>query len=103
VPVVDVTDEFQSEAPGAVEELVKKAKEFVENVKKNAESQSVSAEAYVKEGETFKMIINIAGETGANLIVMGSHGSTGLKRLLMGSVTEKVIGYSPCPVLVVKA
>ncbi len=33
---------------------------------------------------------------------MGSNGRTGLKRLLMGSVTEKVIGYAPCPVLVVK-
>jgi len=33
---------------------------------------------------------------------MGSHGRTGLKRLLMGSVTEKVIGHSPCPVLVVR-
>jgi nucleotide-binding universal stress UspA family protein len=33
---------------------------------------------------------------------MGSHGRTGLKRLLMGSVTERVIGQSPCPVLVVK-
>jgi nucleotide-binding universal stress UspA family protein len=102
VSVVDVTDEFQSEAPAAVERLVKNAKEFAENVKKNAEAQGVSAEAYVKEGETFKMIIDIAGETGANLIVMGSHGSTGLKRLLMGSVTEKVIGYAPCPVLVVR-
>lgn len=102
VSVVDVTDEFQSEAPAAVEELVKKAKKFVEDVKKNAEAQGISAEAYVKEGETFKMITDIAGEAGSNLIVMGSHGSTGLKRLLMGSVTEKVIGYSPCPVLVIK-
>ena len=33
---------------------------------------------------------------------MGSHGRTGLKRLLMGSVTERVIGQAPCPVLVVK-
>ena len=38
----------------------------------------------------------------ASLIVMGSHGRTGLKRLLMGSVTERVIGHAPCPVLVVK-
>ncbi|MCL5063444.1 MAG: universal stress protein, partial [Nitrospirae bacterium] len=43
-----------------------------------------------------------AKEQNANAIVMGSHGRTGLKRLLMGSVTEKVIGYASCPVLVVK-
>ena len=38
----------------------------------------------------------------ADLIVLGSYGRTGLKKLLMGSVTERVIGDSPCPVLVVK-
>jgi nucleotide-binding universal stress UspA family protein len=37
-----------------------------------------------------------------DLIIMGSHGRTGLKKLLMGSVTERVIGGSPCPILVVK-
>ena len=37
------------------------------------------------------------------LIVVGSHGRTGLKRLLMGSVTERVIGHANCAVLVVKA
>ncbi|MEW6657617.1 MAG: universal stress protein [Thermodesulfobacteriota bacterium] len=37
-----------------------------------------------------------------DLIIMGSHGRTGLKKLLMGSTTEKVIGNAPCPVLVVK-
>ena len=38
----------------------------------------------------------------ADMIILGSHGRTGLRRLLMGSVAEKVIGYAPCPVLVVK-
>ena len=37
-----------------------------------------------------------------DLIVVGSYGRTGLKKLLMGSVTERVIGDSPCPILVVK-
>jgi nucleotide-binding universal stress UspA family protein len=37
-----------------------------------------------------------------DLIIVGSYGRTGLKKLLMGSVTERVIGGSPCPVLVVK-
>jgi nucleotide-binding universal stress UspA family protein len=47
-------------------------------------------------------IIQAAIKNEVDLIVMGSHGRTGLKRLLMGSVTERVIGQSPCPVLVVK-
>ena len=47
-------------------------------------------------------IIHQAIKNEVDLIVMGSHGRTGLKRLLMGSVTERVIGQTPCPVLVVK-
>jgi nucleotide-binding universal stress UspA family protein len=47
-------------------------------------------------------IIQAAIKNEVDLIVMGSHGRTGLRRLLMGSVTERVIGQSPCPVLVVK-
>jgi nucleotide-binding universal stress UspA family protein len=47
-------------------------------------------------------IIQTAISNAADLIILGSHGRTGLKRLLMGSVAERVIGQSPCPVLVVK-
>ena len=47
-------------------------------------------------------IVQVALENRADLIIMGSHGRTGLKKLLMGSVTERVIGQAPCPVLVVK-
>ena len=48
-------------------------------------------------------IIEFAQKRGADLIVMGSHGRTGLGRLLLGSVAEQVIGKAVCPVLVVKA
>jgi nucleotide-binding universal stress UspA family protein len=47
-------------------------------------------------------IIQVALENRVDLIIMGSHGRTGFKRLFMGSVTERVIGHTPCPVLVVK-
>jgi nucleotide-binding universal stress UspA family protein len=47
-------------------------------------------------------IIQQAIKNEVDLIIMGSHGRTGLKKLLMGSVTERVIGQAPCPVLVVK-
>ena len=48
-------------------------------------------------------LLDFARKCGADLIVMGSHGRTGLGRLLLGSVAEKVIGAAICPVLVVKA
>jgi nucleotide-binding universal stress UspA family protein len=47
-------------------------------------------------------ILQIANEQGVDLIVMGSHGRTGISRLLMGSVAEAVMRRANCPVLVVK-
>lgn len=100
--VVDVPAEFYGEAPQAVEDLVRQAKGFVAEAKKRAEEAGVKAETFVGEAEAYQAIVNLAGEQHADMIVMGSHGRTGLRRLLMGSVTEKVIGHALCPVLVVK-
>ncbi len=102
VSVVDVTEEFQTEAPEAVDRMIEGAKGFVEEVKKKAETEGVRIEPLVREGETYKVITDLAKKFAGNVIVMGSHGRTGIKRLLMGSVTEKVLGYAPCPVLVVR-
>lgn len=100
VSIVDVTDEFYTEAPDAVEELIRKAKRFVEDIKKRANGLGIST--LVQEGETYEVITDLAREFMSNVIVMGSHGRTGVKRFLIGNVTEKVIGYAPCPVLIVK-
>lgn len=54
------------------------------------------------EGDPAGEIIRYAGEACMNLIVMGTHGRTGLERLLMGSVAEKVMREAACSVLVVK-
>ena len=102
VSVVDVTEEFQTEAPEAVDRLVTGAKGFVEEVKKKAETQGVRLEPFVREGETYRVITDFAKKFASDVIVMGSHGRTGIKRLLMGSVTEKVLGHAPCPVLVIR-
>jgi len=102
VSIVDVPPEFYAEAPQVVEDLVHKAQGYVEDVKKQAEALSVKAETFVREGEAYQAIVELAKARDANIIVMGSHGRTGLKRLLMGSVAEKVIGYAPCPVLVTR-
>ncbi len=54
------------------------------------------------EGDPATEIVRHATEAGMDLIVMGTHGRTGLERLLMGSVAEKVMREAPCSVLVVK-
>lgn len=100
--VVDVTEEFQTNAPEAVERMVRKSRADLEKVKKKCDALGVPVETAVKEGEVYKAIIETANEKNSSVIIMGSHGRTGLARLLMGSVTEKVIGHTLCPVLVVK-
>lgn len=103
VSVVDVPPELYGESADAVEGLIKKAKGYTEDTKRQAETEGVQSEVFVREGEAFKIITDLARDEKMDLIVIGSHGRTGLKRLLMGSVTEKVIGHAACPVLVVKA
>ncbi|CAK0771023.1 universal stress protein E [Gammaproteobacteria bacterium] len=63
----------------------------------------VKATAETRVGIPDAMIAMAAKERNADLIVMGSHGRTGLDRLLVGSVSERVIGRAECPVMVVKA
>ncbi len=48
-----------------------------------------------------QVIDDVARENDANLIVMGTHGRTGVSRVLMGSVAEHVVRVAPCPVLTV--
>jgi len=68
-----------------------------------AQEEGVSAEAVTPLGRSFNAIVETAGGRGVDLIVMGTYGKTGVKKLLMGSSTEKVIGNAGCGVLVVKA
>jgi len=68
-----------------------------------ARKEGVSAESIVPTGKAFAAIVETAGGRGVDLIVMGTYGRTGMKKLLMGSTTEKVIGDAGCAVLVVKS
>jgi len=78
------------------------AKAIVQKLKKEAELQKITLEAMVYEGRPYLAIIEAAKEKKADLIVMGAHGLTELSSYLMGSVTERVIAFAPCAVMVVK-
>ena len=100
---VDVPPELYGESPKVVEDLVMKAKGYVEDVKSKASAAGIRAETFVREKEAHLAITELAEKHHTGIIILGSHGRTGLKRLLMGSVAEKVIGYAACPVLVVRS
>ncbi|MBU0700851.1 universal stress protein [bacterium] len=102
ISVVDIPTEFYAESPKAAEELMDKAKGIVEDVSRQAEAANVKSSGYVREGDATEVITEVVARENADIIIMGSHGRTGLLRLLMGSVAERVIGHASCPVLIVK-
>jgi nucleotide-binding universal stress UspA family protein len=62
----------------------------------------LKVEKEVREGTPFYEIIRCAKDKDIDLIVMGTHGRSGLVHVLLGSVTEKVVRKAPCPVLTVR-
>lgn len=62
----------------------------------------IPVEYRLEEGEPVEQILAAAADVEAGLIVMGTHGRTGLQRFLMGSVAEHVVREAPCSVLTVK-
>jgi nucleotide-binding universal stress UspA family protein len=62
----------------------------------------VKARGLMRVGAPFLEIIHAAQSEAADLIVMGTHGRTGLAHVLMGSVAERVVNKAPCPVLTVR-
>jgi nucleotide-binding universal stress UspA family protein len=84
------------------EKEMQEAEKNARSVKEAAQNEGVAVKAFIMSGKPADAIIEIAKERRADLIVLGSHGRTGLERLLMGSVAERVIVLATCPVLVVK-
>ena len=62
----------------------------------------VEAEMHVISGAPWKEIVETAKERAMDLIILATHGHTGLKHTLLGSVAERVVRHAPCPVLVVR-
>jgi nucleotide-binding universal stress UspA family protein len=100
--VVDVTVEFMLRANEIYDTLVAKAKVFTDVIKQKALAAGINAEALVRDGEVYQVIIDVAKEHQIDMIIMGSLGRTGIKRLLMGSTAERVLGHASFPVLIVK-
>ena len=83
----------KAEAQGVLDEQVRKVREAGGSVK----------EAHFKIGERRdQAIIHLAEELGAGLIVMGSRGLGGVRRALIGSVSDSVVRHAHCPVMIVR-
>ena len=84
----EIAEKMEKQARKDLNALAKKIKNAVE------------IEKIVRQGKAFVEIIKTAKERNADLIIMGSHGRSGLPHILIGSVAEKVVRNAPCPVLV---
>ena len=101
INVIDLYPEQLALAPALEEKLSKEAKEILDRAKQKAEKANLSIETIIHfGGQPHEFIIKEAREKNIDLIVMGTHGKTGLKSILIGSVAQKVIGHAPCAVLV---
>lgn len=68
-----------------------------------AEKEGLEASTLLADGVPFVEIIQAARKSNADLIIMGTHGRTGLSHVMMGSQAEKVVRQAPCPVLTIKS
>lgn len=88
---------------GEMEEVERKAREATERVVERAEESGVPTVEHIAAGRPHAVITKYADEHDADMIVMGSHGRSGVSRVLLGSVAERVLRTTHRPVLVVDA
>ena len=104
VPEGRLRDERQ-QVPGDLQWMVN-AKEDVETTLSGGANDlsgaGVEVETMAREGDPADAILDVAEETGADLIVVGNKGMTGAKRFLLGSVPNKVSHHAPCSVLIIR-
>lgn len=99
-PVVDIAGDVYEHVEQAQLAAAQKHLEAVGT--KKTHGTPVILGSHVRRGVPFQAICDEAAAHKADLIVMGSHGRTGLSHVFIGSVAERVIRHAPCPVLVTK-
>lgn len=92
--------------PGAGEEWYERAEERAEEICEDARERAADAdvpvETTIETGRPSRVIVDAAEEEDVEQVVMGSHGRSGVTRILLGSVAETVMRRAPCPVTVVR-
>lgn len=88
--------------PSMDADLQNRAEEELKNLANNFVDSSLELETLIKTGKPFVEINETAKEIDADLIIMATHGHTGVEHLLFGSTAEKVVRKAPCPVLTLR-
>jgi universal stress protein A len=90
------------ELTGSEQELRKSAQDALSKLCAKQLGARGRFQVQVRTGVPWHEVVTAAQETAADLIILATHGRTGLKHVLLGSVAESVVRYAPCPVLVVR-
>jgi len=101
--VVETNVGIDSSVPGTLDALEEAGENAIDEVIQQAEAAGVNTiEGVVAQGAPHRAILDYVDEHDIDLVVMGTHGRTGLDRYLLGSITEKVVRLSDAPVLTVR-
>lgn len=103
--ILSVIDVSQQRAPGdlRVDQVRRTREAQVVEVVERARRRRIPTEFLIWTGNPADSIVEAAAAEGADMIVVGSHGRSGLGRAILGSVSDHVVRHAPCPVLVVRA
>ena len=94
---------FSKVNPQVIKKQQSAAKKYISKLESTAKNSDVSISVKIKQGaKIVKEIANFAKSKKSNLIVMGSHGRTGLNKLILGSVANGIAQQAKCSVMVVK-
>jgi nucleotide-binding universal stress UspA family protein len=85
-----------------LDEMEADAQQRLQALLTRVHQEGLQGETAVVQGVPFQSIVDMAGNEDVDMIVMGTHGRTGLTHALLGSVAEKVVRLAPCPVLVTR-
>lgn len=88
--------------PAAGVEMDKRAKEELDKLAEKEIPSGLSVKKIIKTGKPFVEIIETAADEDADLIIIATHGHTGVEHILFGSTAEKVVRKAPCPVLTLR-
>lgn len=83
-------------------QLIDAGAEQLARVARNEIEEAIPSETLVRNGGAAREIVAAARELECDLIIISTHGHTGLKHVFLGSTTERVVRHAPCPVLVVR-
>ena len=102
VPDLCLTNVSIDECNILTDTLTSETQADMRKVQDGLSSKGIKAEVIIKHGRPAEAIPEAAEETGADLVVLGSHGKHGAKHFLLGSVSSRVVDHAKCNVLVVK-